>query len=280
MLRRSTRLQGIVKKYYKIRQPNRKTAVRSITQVKTVVVSSINRKYNIDDAWQYLKNKDTALAAFMDEDALCDFKQHLASSNGNNPFKSLTTDIMYQQIHGKAAQSIRDRFLRLFDSPVPFPDSVIPSSFPWFPTPAMVLTKSIVDLRAAGLSQRKAEYIRDLASKFDDNTITDAKLETLSDEEISKLLCSVRGIGQWTVDMFLMFNLCHPDVLPVGDLGVRRGVSVHFKHSKGKSSAKKKKHDDLPSPKDMQELTEIWSPYRTIGSWMMWRVLDVKTVAE
>lgn len=150
---------------------------------------------------------------------------------------SLASSIISQQVSGAAATSIRTRFVKLFDSPIPVPD-VVTSEFTWFPTPEMVLEKSIEELRAAGLSQRKAEYIRDLAQKFVDKTIDAEKLATMSVEEMTKLLCSVRGIGQvsracsigissiliffsqWTVDMFLMLNLGHPDVLPLSDLGM------------------------------------------------------------
>jgi DNA-3-methyladenine glycosylase II len=108
------------------------------------------------------------------------------------------TSIIYQQIHGKAAASIRNKFIRLFDSPVPFPDDtlILPSSFPWFPTPELILSKSVEELRSAGLSQRKTEYICDLSTKFLSKSIVEEELDQMSDEAISKLLCSVKGIGQ------------------------------------------------------------------------------------
>lgn len=114
------------------------------------------------------------------------------------------TSIIYQQIHGKAAASIRNKFLRLFDSPVPFPDDtlILPSSFPWFPTPELVLSKSIEELRSAGLSQRKTEYICDLSTKFLSKAIVGEELDQMSDEDISKLLCSVKGIGQVKTKFF------------------------------------------------------------------------------
>ncbi|CAO3599369.1 unnamed protein product [Absidia cylindrospora] len=215
----------------------------------------------------------------MDDAAYIEFQQRIKLADGSNPFKALVTSIIFQQIHGKAAASIRNKFIQLFEAPVPFPDEtiILPLSFPWFPTPDMILSKSIEELRSAGLSQRKAEYIRDLCTKFSDKTIVGEDLDGMSDEDISKLLCSVKGIGQWTVDMFLMFNLCHPDVLPVSDLGVRKGVALHFNTLKKKDKNKK---DILPSPEEMRQLTDIWRPYRTLGSWLMWRIQEIKTVAD
>ncbi|KAI8079964.1 DNA glycosylase [Halteromyces radiatus] len=214
----------------------------------------------------------------MDDRAFKEFQQRIKLADGSNPFKSLVTSIIFQQIHGKAAASIRNRFLRSFESPIPFPaDEILPSSFPWFPTPDMILAKTTEELRSVGLSQRKTEYIQDLSAKFANNTIVSEELDRMSDETISKLLCSVKGIGQWTVDMFLMFNLCHPDVLPVSDLGVRKGVALHFNTGNKKD---KKNQIILPSPDEMRQLTEKWKPYRTLGSWMMWRLMEIKTVAD
>ncbi|KAG0169484.1 hypothetical protein DFQ28_010117 [Apophysomyces sp. BC1034] len=134
--------------------------------------------------------------------------------------------------------------------------------------PDDVLAKTSDELRSAGLSARKVSYIQDLAQKFADKVIVPEKLDAMSDQDISKLLCSVKGIGQWTVDMFLMFNLCHPDVLPVTDLGIRKGMAVHFGLSAKKNA--------LPLPEEMRKLSEVWQPYRTVASWYMWRVLEME----
>jgi DNA-3-methyladenine glycosylase II len=168
---------------------------------------------------------------------------------------------VYQQIHGKAAEAILSRFMKLFENV--------------FPTPDQVLEKNIEDLRSAGLSTRKTEYIRDLATKFNDGTITPDKFTSMSPEDISTQLCSVKGIGQWTVDMFLMHDLHHSDILPLGDLAVRKGVANHFgiKLANDKSSKTK-------IPAALAENSEIWRPYRTIGSVLMWRIADTKTVGD
>nr|KAJ3419536.1 hypothetical protein HK105_006830 [Polyrhizophydium stewartii] len=140
------------------------------------------------------------------------------------PFEALSRSIIYQQLSGKAASTILGRFL---------------ASAPTFPTPQQVLAQTMEQLRSVGLSGRKAEYLLGLAELCKDGTITRDKIMGLSDADLSKLLCSVRGIGQWTVDMFMMFRLRRPNVLPVGDLGVRRGMTIHFTKT-GAVAAKKK----------------------------------------
>ncbi|ORX51302.1 DNA glycosylase [Hesseltinella vesiculosa] len=286
MIRRSKRLQSTnqeIKIDKVVTKQKMKKVIPKANKAKLSMAiqrQSFIPKYNIDEAWNALKIKDPKLAIHMDEVALQDFKDKLSHSNKTNSFRALTNSIIFQQIHGKAAASIRNRFIRLFDPPTPFPEEMLTATYPWFPTPAMILEKSIEEMRGAGLSQRKSEYIRELASKFNDNTITEDKLNSLDDADISKLLCSIRGIGQWTVDMFLMFNLCHPDVLPTSDLGVQRGVGIHFGVTSTKPSSKpnSKKPTNLPSPKEMKELSCVWTPYRTIASWMMWRIQDVTTM--
>ncbi|KAI8369315.1 DNA glycosylase [Radiomyces spectabilis] len=202
--------------------------------------------------------------------SLVGFEERLLQADGSNPFRALSSSIIYQQISGKAAASIRAKFIALFDAPVPTDEGST-----WFPTPEMVLDKTPEELRSAGLSGRKAEYIRDLAIKFVDKTIQPDLLDAMSDEEISKQLCSVKGIGQWTVDMYLMFNMRHPDVLPVTDLGIRKGLALHFNIPKGTT-----KRDTLPTPEQMRQVTEIWRPYRTLGCWYMWLLTDIYTVAD
>ena len=117
-------------------------------------------------------------------------------------------------------------------------------------------------LRSAGLSRAKAAYLLDLAAKFDDGTVQPRRFRGASNDEIADSLLAVKGIGQWSVDMFLMFGLCRPDVLPVGDLGVRKGVQGYFDLK------------ELPKADQMAELTESWRPFRSVGSWYMWRVAE------
>ncbi|KAI5889661.1 DNA glycosylase [Schizophyllum commune H4-8] len=145
-----------------------------------------------------------------------------------HPFRALTMSILGQQISWLAARSINHRFRRLYDPTLPekptqHSDSRDPEAS--FPTPAQVANTAIPTLRSAGLSQRKAEYIQDLARRFADGSLSTDKLLQATDEELAEMLIAVKGIGRWTVDMFAMFSLRRPNILPVGDLGVQRGLA-------------------------------------------------------
>lgn len=142
-----------------------------------------------------------------------------------DPFRTLTVSILGQQISWLAARSITHRFLRLFNPSLP---ETVPTSeedkITYFPSPDEVASASIESLRTAGLSQRKAEYVRDLAQHFKDGTLSAAKFALWDEEEVSEKLIAVRGIGPWTVHMFSMFSLRRPDVLGSGDLGLQKGL--------------------------------------------------------
>lgn len=167
----------------------------------------------------------------------------------SNAFKALTESIIYQQLSGKAAGVIYGRFLGLFPQRR-------------FPSPARLLSIPQPQLRSVGLSNQKASYLLDLAAKFTDGTIQPKRFPEMSNEEISEHLIQVKGIGQWTADMFLMFALNRPDVLPVGDLGIRNGFKKLYGLRK------------TPSPERMAALAEAWRPYRTAAAWYLWRVLE------
>ena len=166
-----------------------------------------------------------------------------------NSFRSLTRAIIYQQISGSAASSIFGKFLGLFEGGR-------------FPTPAAVAALSVDELREAGLSRQKATYIREVALAFVEKRIVPRRFNQMSNEEISAVLTSVKGLGQWSADMFLMFALNRPDVLPVGDLGVQKGMIKFFGLRKPPTAAR------------MAERAEPWRPYRSAGAWYMWRVLE------
>ena len=117
-------------------------------------------------------------------------------------------------------------------------------------------------LRSAGVSRAKAEYLLDLARNFADGTIKPRRFATMDNAALSERLCQVKGIGQWSVDMFMIFGLLRPDVLPVGDLGVRKGMQSYFGLG------------ELPNAGVMEERAEPWRPYRSIASWYMWRILE------
>ena len=164
-------------------------------------------------------------------------------------FQALVRSIIYQQVTGKAAASISQKFVALFPNEK-------------FPTPEQVNTKSIEQLRSAGLSGQKASYIKDLALKFTDGTIREKELEKMSTEEVTEHLVQVKGIGVWTVHMFLIFTLGRLDVLPTGDLGVRKGFQVVYNMRQ------------LPTPKQMERRAKEWRQHASVVSWYLWRVAD------
>jgi DNA-3-methyladenine glycosylase II len=167
-----------------------------------------------------------------------------------SPFQSLTQAIIHQQLSGKAAGTILARFKILF------PDDD-------FPTPEQVAESSVDRLRTAGLSRPKAAYIIDLARRFNAGLIPSVEgCARLPDEEIIAKLTEIKGIGRWTVEMFLIFNLGRLDVLPVHDLGVRRGFQIAYK----------KRH--LPTPEQLAEHGVRWSPHRTHAARYLWRAAD------
>ena len=164
-----------------------------------------------------------------------------------DPFSSLVRSIVFQQLAGSAARAIHGRFLALYDGQ---------------PTPAAILRTPVEDLRAAGLSMNKASSILDLALKTADGTLALDHVEDLGDAEIVQRLSTVRGIGRWTAEMFLLFQLRRPDVWPVDDLGVRKGYArVH-----GLAAA--------PTPKALEALGEVYRPFRSAAAWYCWRAVD------
>jgi len=170
-------------------------------------------------------------------------------SGRKNPYHSLTRTIIYQQLSGKAAGTIKQRFLDLYPNTK-------------HPTPEDVLKTSDPKLRSVGLSTQKVSYIKDLSEKFIEGHITSRTLKKMSDDEVRTHLIQIKGIGNWTVDMFLMFTLGRPNVLPTGDLGVQKGFQRIFNLRK------------LPDSKKMNALAKPWEPYRTVASWYVWRVVD------
>lgn len=169
---------------------------------------------------------------------------------GKDYFAALAESIIYQQVSGAAAATISRRFVALFKQGKKFP------------TPKQVSQMSIAKLRSAGLSGQKATYIKDLAAKFLDGTIDPRKLPHMSNQEIIEHLTQVKGIGEWTAHMFLIFTLNRPDVLPVGDLGIRKGFAQVY----GMKS--------LPSPRTMERLAKLWREHATTACWYFWREAD------
>ena len=167
------------------------------------------------------------------------------------PYQELVRAILYQQLAGAAAATIERRFRALYgDGRVPAPEELLAT-----PDEA---------LRGAGVSRQKIGYLRDLAEKAAQGLIGD-DLRLLPDEEVIARVISVKGVGRWTADMLLLFCLNRPDVLPVGDLGVRKG----FQRAYGLP--------DLPKPAEMERIAAPWRPYRSVATRYLWRSLDIVT---
>ena len=170
---------------------------------------------------------------------------------GDPQFASLAEAIVYQQLNGKAAETIFKRFAALAGDPL---------------TPEGILKLSDAQLRGVGLSKQKSTYLKDLAQKTAAGVLDFSKLPELPDAEVIEHLTQVKGIGVWTAHMFLIFSLRRPNVLPTGDYGVQMALKRHYRKRK------------LPKPKDMEKIARAWEPYRSVACWYMWRSLDIKTL--
>jgi DNA-3-methyladenine glycosylase II len=164
-------------------------------------------------------------------------------------YRSLTRAIIYQQLSGKAAKTISDRFVALYKEKK-------------YPSPKDVLKTDHEILRSVGLSNAKAKYIKNISQAFLDGSVDHQNLGSLSDDDIMNQLVSIKGVGPWTAQMFLMFTLNRPDIFPTGDLGVQKGFKQYFKLK------------ELPSPKIMEKRSQKWKPHRTVASLFFWKVVD------
>ncbi len=161
-------------------------------------------------------------------------------------FQTLARSIVGQQVSVSAAQSVWNRLLELCGAV----------------SPSGVLERDVQALRQVGLSQRKAEYLRDLASRFEQGLVHPQQWPSMDDEAIIEELVAIRGIGRWTAEMFLMFHLLRPDVLPLDDLGLRRGISQCYFSGEAVSRS------------ELREVASAWAPWRSVGTWYIWRSLD------
>lgn len=166
---------------------------------------------------------------------------------GRDPFETLCRAIVGQQLSVKAAATIWKRFCMIYHTGL---------------TPRKVARTNLAKFRAAGLSQQKASYVVDLAHKFLDGTVDPRHFHEMTDEAVRAHLVAVKGIGRWTADMFLMFTLHRPDVLPTGDLGIQKAMQRLFKLK------------SLPTPEKMEKLADAWRPYRTVACMYLWNSLD------
>ena len=169
-------------------------------------------------------------------------------STSGNYFESLVEAIITQQLAGSAAKAIGKRFRSLYGKR--------------FPKPIDVIKTSDSKLRKTGLSKMKVEYIKELSKAIESKKLKMRSLSKLSDEVVIEQLTQIKGIGRWTAEMFLIFSLGRMDVLPVGDLGLRKGVQL-YKSSK-----------ELPNEAEIEKLAEKWRPYRTVATWYLWKSLQ------
>lgn len=197
-----------------------------------------------DDACRHLARRDRVLKKLIPQ-----FGDARLQSRGD-AFTTLARSIVGQQISVKAAQSVWDRFAATVGGPS------------HRLAPAAVLQLPVEALRASGLSARKAEYLLDLARHFDDGRVHPTQWKDMADDAIVDELVAIRGIGRWTAEMFLIFHLMRPDVLPLDDLGLLKGISVNYFSGEPVSRA------------EAREVGDAWAPFRSVAVWYIWRSLD------
>jgi DNA-3-methyladenine glycosylase II len=199
-------------------------------------------------AIDHLRERDPKLARIIDRIGACE----LAPRAGGSHFDALVRAIVYQQLSGKAAATIHGRVEGLYGDRAP--------------TPQEILATDDERLRTAGLSWQKISYIKDLSAKVASGELAVESLDSMPDDEVTASLVRVKGIGRWSAQMFLMFRLGRPNVLPDLDLGVQRGIQHAYSLPK------------LPTPKDVLRIGERWAPYASVASWYMWRLLELPDV--
>jgi DNA-3-methyladenine glycosylase II len=192
----------------------------------------------------HLKRADPKLAAVIERVGPCRFTLRAEGTH----FEAVARAIVYQQLSGKAAATIYGRFAALFDQTTPVPQ------------PLLALPDEA--LRGVGLSRQKSTYLRDLATRAHTGAVPIDTLHELDDEAILTALTSIKGVGRWTAQMFLMFRLGRPDVLPDLDLGIQKAIHRAYRL---------RAH---PVPKRVQEIGAKWAPYRSVAAWYLWRSID------
>lgn len=193
----------------------------------------------------HLTQVDKKLGKIIAKHGPCELEPRPARS----PYEALVRAIAHQQLHGKAAETILGRFIALYKAD--------------FPTPQQVLKTPVEKLRGVGFSNSKVLAIKDIAQKTKDGVVpTWEEALTLSDEELITRLVTIRGVGQWTVEMFLIFTLGRLDIFPVDDYGVKVGLKHLYEHQ------------DMPHKKILLEQSLKWQPYRSVAAWYFWRVAD------
>ena len=194
-----------------------------------------------------LRDADPVMARLIEEHGAL-VRRELKEERSGDAYGALLRSIVGQQLSTKAARTIYGRMLELFDGHAP--------------SPKQLLAADPDAIRAAGLSRPKIAYLRDLAQHVEDGELELDRLDELSDEKIIEELTAVKGIGDWSAHMFLMFHLGRPDVLPVGDQGIRNAVKIQYRLRK------------IPDPKRLEKIARPWRPYRTLACLYLWSSLD------
>ncbi|MEO8835717.1 MAG: DNA-3-methyladenine glycosylase 2 family protein [Caldimonas sp.] len=197
-----------------------------------------------DDACKHLAKRDRVMKKLIPQ-----LGDDRLESRGD-AFTTLARSIVGQQISVKAAQAVWDRFVALTAGPG---QRLLPRA---------VLALDAPHIRAAGLSARKVEYLCDLAEHFQSGVVRPAQWNQMDDEAIIEELVAIRGIGRWTAEMFLIFHLLRPNVLPLDDVGLIKGISVNYFSGEPVSRA------------EAREVGDAWAPYRSVATWYIWRSLD------
>ena len=219
----------------------------------------------------HLKRSDPVMRAIIERIGPCRMEF------GPPEFHSLAEAIVYQQLNGKAAVTIFNRFAALAGEPL---------------TPEGVLKLSDQQMRSAGLSKQKSAYLKDLAAKTSAGVLDFSRLSELPDAEVIEHLTQVKGIRVWTAQMFLMFTLKRENVLPTGDFGVRMAIYKHYLDVQRSKAAKKssagrklatprktrKRKIKLPTSEQMEKIAKRWEPYRSVACWYLWQSIDTKTL--
>jgi DNA-3-methyladenine glycosylase II len=204
--------------------------------------------FAVEEALAHLRATDAVLAKIIE------LAPPYAIVRRPDPYASLLRTILFQQLAGAAAAAIQRRWLALYGD-----EGQVP-------TPEQLLATPDEAFRSAGVSRQKAAYMRDLARHVLEGGLDFAELPRLSDAEVIKRIVAVKGLGEWSAHMFLIFHLGRPDVMPIGDLGVRNGMRLAYGL------------DATPTPARAREIGAPWSPYRSVGSWYMWRVAETLTL--
>lgn len=199
-----------------------------------------------EEAILHLSNSDRVLARLIKKVGPCT----LVPRTRRSPFEALVRSVVFQQLHGTAATAILGRVKKLYPHRR-------------FPKPQDLLDTPDADLRKAGLSRAKLAAIKDIAAKSLSGVVPSSRqIAGMPNEEILERLTSLRGVGPWTVEMLLIFTLGRPDVLPATDYGVRKGFALTYGWK------------ELPTPKELLEFSQKWSPHRSTAAWYFWRSLD------